>query len=70
MFNAYKGKQKFLLRSKGDHSAEREVEIINQCFNMIYNEFKKNAYIPRVTEKPKPNYANHTKDNFLETLAN
>ncbi len=57
------------MTSQGDHSSERESHILNQCFNLIYNEFKKNAYVPRQTIIKRPNYVDHVFDNYLETLA-
>lgn len=68
IFNAYGGKQKFLLTSKGDHSAERETHILNQSFNIIYGEFKKNSHLTRKTIVPRPNYADNINDDFLFTL--
>lgn len=44
MHQAYGGTQKWVLQSKGDHASEREPRILNQCMEIIFDEFKKSQF--------------------------
>lgn len=43
IFEAYRGKQKQILSSSGQHSSEREPYIIKQCQDFIVHELRKNS---------------------------
>ena len=69
IFDAYAGKQKMIITSSGDHSDERESHIVEQCYRLLYQEIKKNSYIPRQTIKVKPEYVDIVKDNYLNNMS-
>ena len=69
IFDAYAGKQKVIITSQGDHSAERESHILNQCFKLLFQEIKKNSYVPRQTMQVTPDYVDTVNDNYLNNLA-
>ena len=69
IFDAYGGKQKVIITSQGDHSSEREGIILNQCFKLLFQEIKKNSYVPRQTMQVIPDYVDTVNDNYLHSLA-
>lgn len=69
IFDAYAGKQKVIITSQGDHSSERESHILNQCFKLLFQEIKKNSYVPRQTMTVSPDYVDTINDNYLNNLA-
>lgn len=69
IFDAYGGKQKVIITSQGDHSSEREPHILNQCFKLLFQEIKKNSYVPRQTMTAAPDYVDTVNDTYLNSLA-
>jgi hypothetical protein len=69
IFDSYLGKQKSLITSMGDHSAEREPHILQQCYSLITKEFKKNLVAPRATMEPPPVFVDSVSDDQLRVLA-
>lgn len=69
IFDAYAGKQKVIITSQGDHSSERESHILNQCFKLLFQEIKKNSYVPRQTMTVVPDYVDTINDTYLNNLA-
>lgn len=72
MFDIYGGKPKSLARSEGEHSSEREAEIIAQGLNLIENEFKKNAAIAPASTPSLPrsrNFVHKLQDDVMSYYA-
>lgn len=70
IFEAYKGKQKQILSSCGQHSSEREPHIIKQCQDFILQELRKNSYNNRRTLERNERFSNQVSGNFLNNCAN
>ena len=60
IFDAYLGKQKHLIHSNGDHSSEREPEILKQCYAFILQEVSKNFYLNKKIEEIRPTFVDRT----------
>lgn len=58
IFDAYLGKQKHLIHSNGDHSSEREPEVLKQCYAFILQEVSKNLYLHRKPDEHRPTFVN------------
>jgi hypothetical protein len=69
IFDSYLGKQKSLITSMGDHSAEREPHILQQCYSLITKELKKNMAAPRATMEPPPLFVDNVTDDQLKVFA-
>lgn len=70
IFEAYKGKQKQILNSSGQHSSEREPHIIKQCQDFIMQELRKNSQNMRRSVDRRERFLNTVSTNFLGSLAN
>lgn len=66
IFDAYLGKQKHLIHSNGDHSSEREPEVLKQCYAFILQEISKNFYQNQRVEEVRPVLLDRTFGDGLE----
>jgi hypothetical protein len=66
IFDAYLGKQKHLIHSNGDHSSEREPEVLKQCYAFILQEISKNFYQNQKVEEMRPPLLERTTGDGLE----
>lgn len=62
IFKAYLGKQKSLIHSEGDHSSEREIHVLGQCYNFIIHELNKDV----LRAQNRDEYKNDTINMFLD----
>ena len=69
IFDAYLGKQKTLLTSTGDHSSEREENILQQCQSFLIQEFKRNATAPRPSIEPRRFFVDAVGGDQLKVMA-
>ena len=69
IFDAYLGKQKTLLTSSGDHSSEREENILQQCYSFLSKELKKNSAPPRPSMEPRRFFVDSVANDQLKVMA-
>lgn len=69
IFEAYKGKQKSIISSNGQHSSEREHHILKQCYDFIIQELRKNSGQNRKSLDPAGIFANRVSDSRLNSYS-
>lgn len=68
IFEAYKGKQKSIINSSGQHSSEREPHIIKQCQDFILQELRKGSINHRKSMEKNTTFVNSVNDDGLNLL--
>lgn len=69
IFEAYKGKQKQILSSGGQHSSEREPHIIRQCQDFILQELRKNAINNRQSVDRRERFLDSVSGGVMQKMA-
>ena len=69
IFEAYRGKQKQILSSSGQHSSEREPHIIKQCQDFIVHELRKSTQNIRKSVEKRGVFLEGVNGTFLKKMA-
>lgn len=69
IFEAYRGKQKQILSSSGQHSSEREPYIIKQCQDFIVHELRKSSQNHRRSVDHRQTFVNSVSGGALDAMA-